>query len=289
MRSILMRILFMAALAAGLISGACAHAGPIPAGADEQEVDLGGTQFDVFTYRPASCANPALLLVFHGLNRNADKYRDYAEPIADKRCMIIVAPLFDDERFPSWAYQRGGVVKKNTVQSQKSWTFRYVADLIEWAQREERRALDVYMIGHSAGGQFLSRLAAFFPNSARRIVIANPSTHVFPDLKTAAPFGLGGVYPRGSDVSNLQRYLATPVTIFIGAEDTGDQDRNDSPEARDQGVTRADRGRNAFAAGRAMAQSRGWTFNWRLVELDGVGHSARKMFGSEKAIEALSP
>jgi pimeloyl-ACP methyl ester carboxylesterase len=203
--------------------------------------------------------------------------------------MIILAPLFDDERFPSWRYQRGGVVKKHAVQSQSSWTFRYVTDLIDWAQREERRALDVYMIGHSAGGQFLSRLAAFFPNSARRIVIANPSTHVFPDLDAAAPFGFGGVYPRGSDVSNLQRYLAAPVTIFIGAEDTGDKDRNDSPEATDQGVTRADRGRNAFAAGRAMAQSRGWAFNWRLVELSGVGHSARKMFGSEKVIEALSP
>jgi hypothetical protein len=38
-----------------------------------------------------------------------------------------------------------------------------------------------------------------------------------------------------------------------------------------------------------MAQSRGWAFNWRLVELNGVGHSSRKMFGSEKALEALSP
>jgi poly(3-hydroxybutyrate) depolymerase len=103
-----MRTLFTAALAAGLISGACSHAAPIRAGADEQTVNLGGTQLEIFTYRAASCANPALLLVFHGLNRNADKYRDYAEPIADKRCMIIVAPLFDDERFPSWAYQRGG-------------------------------------------------------------------------------------------------------------------------------------------------------------------------------------
>jgi dienelactone hydrolase len=284
-----MRILFAAALAAGLISGACAHAAPIPAGADEQEVDLGGTQLDVFTYRPASCANPALLLVFHGLNRNADEYRDYAQPIADKRCMIVVAPLFDDERFPSWSYQRGGIVRRHAVQSQDSWTIRHAVALIDWARQEERRPLDVYMIGHSAGAQFLSRLAAFLPTSARRIVIANPSTHVFPDLDTAAPFGFGGVYPRGSDVSNLQRYLATPVTIFIGAEDTGDKDRNDTPEASAQGVTRFDRGRNAFAAGRAMAQSRGWAFNWRLVELSGVGHSARKMFASEKVLEALLP
>lgn len=283
-----MRILFTAAVAAGL-SAAGAQAAPIPAGPGQQKIDLGGTPFDVFTYRPAPCANPALLLVFHGLNRNADGYRDYAQPIADKRCMIVVAPLFDEQRFPSWSYQRGGIVKKNAVQSQDSWTVRYVTALIDWAQREERRPLDVYMIGHSAGGQFLSRVAAFLPTPARRIVIANPSTHVFPDLKTAAPFGLGGVYPRGADAANLQRYLATPLTIFIGEEDTGDENRNDSPEATAQGVTRFDRGRNAFAAGQAMAQSRKWAFNWRLVELSGVGHNARKMFGSEKALEALAP
>jgi len=288
MRSPLVRILFTAALAAYLISGSCAHAEPIPAGADEQTVNLDGTELEIFTYRPASCERPALLLVFHGLNRNADRYRDYAQPIADKGCMIVVAPLFDDERFKSWAYQRGGIVRKNTVQRQSSWTVRYVADLIDWARRAERRPLDVYMIGHSAGGQFLSRVAAFLPTDARRIVIANPSTHVFPELDMAAPFGFGGVYPRGRDVANLQRYLATPVTIFIGAEDTGDKQRNDSPEAKAQGVTRFDRGRNAFAAGRA-AQSRGWAFNWRLVELKGVGHSARKMFASEEALEALSP
>jgi hypothetical protein len=32
-----------------------------------------------------------------------------------------------------------------------------------------------------------------------------------------------------------------------------------------------------------------WKFNWRLVELPGVGHSARKMFSAPQAFEALSP
>jgi dienelactone hydrolase len=285
-----MRIVCTAALIAALIAGRCADAAPIPSGAGQQTVNFGGTQLELFTYRPTNCSNPALLLVFHGLNRNAERYRTTAQPIADKGCMIIVAPLFDNKRFPTSAYQRGGIVdKKNVVQNQNTWTVRYALGLIDWVRQEERRALDVYMIGHSGGGQFLSRLAAFLPTDAKRIVIANPSTHVFPDLNTKAPFGLGGVFPRGSDVANLKRYLAAPVTIFIGEEDTGDENRNDSPEAKAQGVTRLDRGRNAFAAGRAAAQSRGWTFNWRLVELGGVGHNGRKMFASDKAIEALLP
>ena len=46
---------------------------------------------------------------------------------------------------------------------------------------------------------------------------------------------------------------------------------------------------NVFNAAKTLAQTRGWKFNWRLVELPGVGHSARKMFSAPQAIEALSP
>jgi poly(3-hydroxybutyrate) depolymerase len=59
-----------------------------PPRSGEQEVNLGGTQIKFFTYRPVSCVTPRLLLVFHGLNRNADGYRDYAQPIADNAALL---------------------------------------------------------------------------------------------------------------------------------------------------------------------------------------------------------
>jgi hypothetical protein len=145
------------------------------------------------------------------------------------------------------------------------------------------------MLGHSAGGQFLSRVAAFVPTEARRIVIANPSTYVFPDLTTPAPYAFGGVYSAGAGESELRRYLSLPLTIYLGQEDTGDEDRSDTPEAVAQGATRYERGHNVYQAGRDLAQSRGWAFNWRLVELPGVGHSARKMFAAPQAVVALRP
>jgi len=46
---------------------------------------------------------------------------------------------------------------------------------------------------------------------------------------------------------------------------------------------------NVFNAGRTLAQERGWTFNWRLVELPGVGHSAQKMFAAPQLADALAP
>jgi len=132
-------------------------------------------------------------------------------------------------------------------------------------------------------------LAAFVPTEARRIVIANPGSYVFPSLEIDAPFGLGKVYSGTQGEAALRRYLEQPLTIYLGQGDIRDDERNDYPEALAQGASRFQRGVNVFNAAKTLAQMRGWPFNWRLVELPGVGHDARKMLAAPQAAEALSP
>jgi pimeloyl-ACP methyl ester carboxylesterase len=263
---------------------------PIGTGSGRQTAVLGSTQIPVFTYRPAGCADPSLLLVFHGAERNAADYRDYALGLADRNCMLVMAPLFAQHTFPSWRYQRGGIVDKNGVPRDPSkWTGRLVLDLVGWVRKQEGRPLPYSLIAHSAGGQFLSRLAAFVPTEARRIVLANAGTYVLPSLAVDAPYGLGEVYAGADGEQHLQRYLQQPVTIYLGAADTDDDTRNNSPEARAQGASRHARGLNVFKAAATLAQSRGWPFNWRLVELPGVGHDGQKMLTAPQASDALKP
>jgi pimeloyl-ACP methyl ester carboxylesterase len=280
-------VILIAAVALSISMGRVAAA-PIPPGDSELAADLGSIRMTVFTHRP-ECAQPSLLLVFHGLGRNAQGYRNRARGLGDRLCAIVVTPLFDAKRFPSWRYQRGGIVERRDIKPPSEWTGWLVIALAKWAQQQEGRAMPYSLIGHSAGGQFLSRVAAFVPTEARRIVIANPSTYVFPSLDIEAPYGLRGVYRAGEAEKALRRYLATPVTIFLGQDDTGDENRADNRQARAQGETRYDRGRNAFAAGKQAAQKRGVPFNWRLVEQPDTGHSARDMFASPEALEALAP
>jgi hypothetical protein len=72
-------------------------------------------------------------------------------------------------------------------------------------------------------------------------------------------------------------YLAgTKTAIFSGPSDA-------------DAASRYQRGVNTFNAGKALAQARGWPFNWRPVELAGVGHDAKKMFAAPQASAALSP
>ena len=277
----------VAALVALLFGGAV-EAAPIPAGDGQQTVALSSTPLEVFTYRPTQCAPNALLVVFHGVGRNAAGYRNHARALADASCMIILAPLFDQQRFPGWRYQRGGIVDRGKVQNARVWTGQLIVQLVAWARAQEQRNLDYYLIGHSAGAQFLSRVAAFVPNNARRMVIANPSTYVAADL-TPAPFGMGGVYFKQYEPGELRRYLDRPITILLGEDDNGDEDLNVSRAAMQQGRTRYERGLNVFRAAQQLAQSRGWTFRWRLIEIPGVGHSAGKMFSTPQAMDALRP
>ena len=111
----------------------------------------------------------------------------------------------------------------------------------------------------------------------------------FRALAIDAPYGLGQVYSGTEGEAALRRYLEQPLTIYLGQGDTRDDARNDYPEALAQGASRYQRGLNVFNAAKTLAQARGWTFNWRLVELPGVGHNARKMFSAPQAFEALSP
>jgi dienelactone hydrolase len=266
-----------------------AVAGPIAPGDGRETLDIAGTRTTVYTYRPADCRDPSLLLVFHGVARNARSYRDYARPLADRHCLLLVAPLFDQHDFPGWRYQRGGIVRNGVVQNPADWTGTLVPALVERVRQQEGRPLAYSLLGHSAGGQFLERLAAFVPTQARRIVVANPGSYVFPSLDVAAPYGLGKVYAGTEGEAQLRRYLEQPLTIYLGEADTRVNDRDDSPEARTQGASRHQRGVNVFDAGRALAQDRDWTFNWRLLELPGVGHNAPKMFAAPQASDALAP
>jgi hypothetical protein len=259
----------------------------IPPGSGQQMADIDGTPMEIFTYRPTGCAVSGVLLVFHGLGRNAVGYRDHAKPLAKSLCMLVVAPLFDAVRFPAWRYQRGGIEHDGKLQPAEQWTVSLVPKLVDWARTREGRAdLPYALLGHSAGGQFLSRVAAFVPLEATHIVIANPSTWVVPALDVQVPYGFGGL-PQGE--AALRRYLAAPVTVLLGGADTGSHDLAGNAEAVAQGPTRLARGQATFLRAQAAARQLGAPFNWRLAIVPGVGHSAARMFGSAQALDALRP
>lgn len=243
----------------------------------------------VFTYRPKDCEHPTLLFAFHGLGRKAGNMRNNAIKLADQTCLLVLAPLFDRERFPNWRYHRAGVVKKGHVQPRERWTAPIVDELIAWGRRFAGDPKIPYMLfGHSAGGQFLSRLSAYSaPANVERIVVANPSVHVLPSLTEVAPYGMGGLFEKDQSEDRQRAYLALPLTIYLGSRDTGKKNLVRNEAARRQGRHRLARGQNVYNVARSLAESRGWFFNWRLVVAPGVGHSSKAMLKAPSAALAF--
>jgi poly(3-hydroxybutyrate) depolymerase len=256
----------------------------IQPGNGQHAVALGGTTLDVFTWHPA--ATPKLLLVvFHGMHADADNYRDRARPLAENLGAVVVAPKLGPPQFTAPLYQRGGVASDGHFVPPGRRTVDLIAPLVAWSQRAcGQPGLRYSLIGHSAGGQFLSRVAAFAPAIGVRYVIANPSTWVLPSVEDAVPYGFAGS-PDAEQA--LRNYLALPITALLGMEDTGTENLSSEAEAVAQGINRLERGRNTFAKAKAAAKKLGGPFRWHLAEVPGVGHDSAGMFASKQAYEAL--
>lgn len=278
------------ALLAGLATLAAGQ--PLPAGPDRFTLENLGEPIEVFTHKPVNYRAGPLLVVVHGSDRNAAEYRDHAKPIAESLGVLVVAPLFDAARFTDERYKRGGgMTKDGRLQPREQWTFNVIERLVaEVRRREGRPDLPYYVIGHSGGAQFTARLAMYLPGGAKGFVAANAGSYTFPDPEVRFPYGLRGLPPELTDEAIIRRYLAAPLTLYLGTGDVLQLESDGfdfSPEALHQGPHRLARGHNFFATMQALAARRGWPFNWRLVETPGIAHSGAQMFAAKEVAAAL--
>jgi len=263
---------------------------PIPGGRGRVEFPLANAPLTLFTYKPVNYNGGPLLVVFHGVVRNAEQYRDFAISMADRFGVMVVAPLLDPERFPEEWYQRAGLLDaEGKARSPEQRMFTVVDAIVANVRvRENAPALPYYLIGHSAGAQFLVRLAAYAPGEARRIVAGNAGSLLFPSREHTFGYGLGGLPPELSDDAMLQRYFAAPLTLYLGTGDITPRRRFDASEAgMKQGPHRLGRNQACFEMARTIAKERGWVFNWRKVETPGIEHDAAAMFAAMEVEDAL--
>lgn len=264
-------------------------ADPLPAGKSMVEVRFGDVPLKLFVYKPQDFRDGPMLMVFHGVLRNAEEYRDHSIAMGDRFGALIVAPLFDEPTFPMARYQLGGIVVEGKATAPEARTGEFVNRIAkEIRRREGRTGMPYSLIGHSGGGQFLVRLAAFVPTEAQRIVAANPGTHTFPTVSADFPYGFGGLPSELQSDEVLRAYLAQPLTIFLGEKDIERDEYLDTKPAADaQGQVRFERGQNAYAAAKKLAAEKKWPFGWKLVIAAGIEHDHEQMFNHAACAEAL--
>ncbi len=255
------------------------------AGSTVMEESLGATKtpMTLYTYRSESWQDgDPVVIVFHGMNRNAEAYRNSWIDTAEEKHLLIICPEFDRGKFPGTRYYHFADVldregEDHSIQPREEWTFPVVDHIIAGVRSGMHIGKSpVYLFAHSAGAQFLHRCVLLGDASeADKIVIANAGWYTMPTTDTPFPYGLGGI-----DVSREQLAAAfsKPVVILLGDRDVNrSKNLRQTPEADEQGMNRLERGHRFFDTARQTAQSLGVPFCWQIREIPGIGHNGAAM------------
>lgn len=240
-----------------------------------------GPDLPVFYQLPDQVdADTPVVFVMHGVNRDADRYRDEWADLARRYGFIVVVPQFSRADFPgSRGYNTGYLSQRDgTPRPRELWSFVAIEPLFDDVRaRFGTRAARYAIYGHSAGAQFVHRFVLFIPEARiDQAMVANAGWYTMPDMATGFPYGLGG---GPVDESALRDALGKRVTVLLGTSDTdrNDPDLRKTPEADAQGPHRFARGQEFFARGKQAAAASSTPFAWRLLAVSGVGHSNGKM------------
>lgn len=260
-----------------------------PAGFSERDLSIRGTPIHTYFYKPSNYAGNLSIFAFHGKGRKAENVPKALQKVADKTGALIVAPYFDESRFSPRAYTYGGVRdEQGKYKNPNEWTFTAMPELIDDVrQAEGKPQMAFWMIGHSAGGQFVHRLCALVKIGAVGFVAANPGGYILPTLDFKFPYGFKGMPFGLESEQTIRHYLAQPLTLYLGTADVLPEDMDDSKTAMLQGTTRIARGRYAFGYARSIAEKLGCPFNWKKVEAPGIGHNATDMYAQPQVFTAL--
>jgi pimeloyl-ACP methyl ester carboxylesterase len=233
-------------------------------------------------YLNPSKENPStpVLIVMHGVARDADRYFSEWAPYARKYGLLLIVPEFSKKEFPgAEGYNDGNVVDKaGHPLPREVWAYSAIEPIFDAVKERTGNLSKTYsLFGHSAGAQFVQRYIYFIPNARLNCVIsANAGWYMLPDLSVAFPYGLKNTPISESD---LKHALQLPFTVLLG---TADIDPNNhslrhTPESDAQGLNRLDRGHYFFSYAKKVASTYHTPLNWKLATAPGIDHEDGRM------------
>ena len=236
----------------------------------------------IFTYRSSAWKDgQPVIVVFHGLQRNAETYRDGWIKAAEEKGFLVLCPEFSEEKFPGVPYYNLGHVVNQEGDAQlnpeSAWIFSVIDDVTaDVRARMHLHKSPIILFAHSAGAQLIHRYVLLDEKcTANKIVIANAGWYTMPDRSLDFPYGI-----KSLPLSNQQlaKAFSKPVTILLGAQDTKrSKVLRKTPEADAQGMNRLERGHAFYRKAQEIAKKMGVPFKWQMQEVPGVGHDGDAM------------
>lgn len=213
-------------------------------GVVQERVLLDDWQQHYFVYVPRELnATRPLFVAIHGISRNAREHAEQFTALADRYGVAVVAPLFDEQRFPD--YQRLG---RRGRGARADLMLQRIVD--EFAALIGVDASRFCLFGYSGGGQFAHRFALAHPGRVAAYAVGAAGWYTLPDPTLRFPMGIGNS-PRLTGIAfQAEAFLAIPAAVFVGDRDihTGSALRQSAQLRATQGENRFERGRHWIAA-----------------------------------------
>lgn len=240
----------------------------------------------VWVVAPASPAPiERITIAMPGTMRNAEDYARGWRAFCDQS--VVLVPEFTRTDWPgSRQYALGNVTRGRSEGRGRNprhcWSFTVVEEIHRGARRHFGVEDEGFVLwGHSAGAQFVHRMALFCPDApVHAYIAAGAGWYTVPDPAIAFPYGLGDA-PVAFTSQDIAAFAAQPLTLMRGTHDTErDAHLKTSPEAEQQGANRYERAGYMLRKGHAADPRCGW----RLLDVSGAAHEPTKMAAAAQSL-----
>lgn len=259
----------------------------------------------IYYYKPSTynLQTSPLLFACHGDGGNGMSEINDLINIAERRKALIVAPNLQGGgpvRIQEAVYSFVDSVSLYAELGPATYVFKAIYNHV--LQRESRPNIASYLIGFSAGAQFVTRymlIRQAYPDSIplQMAVSSNAYYYTFPTdtyMGVPMPWLCGVILPTvpglgyGEDAfkfynwncsEHINQYYNENYGVLIGTGDT--QPLSDNACAMAQGSNRYERALNFYNFCDSNAVNRGTTLQWPYVEIAGVGHDQYTMYNAK--------
>ena len=256
----------------------------------EKEIKYG----KYYQYIPTTVsASPKIVVIVHGTPGQNETALEVARifidrwiSLAEKERVILIAPAFAQQNFGSRRGPGGGYrgLFGKEISADK------FVNLIVDSYQTLFTGIDgrIYLYGHSAGGQFVSRYAVMHPDRIVAAVISAAGTFAFPNPNVKWTNGMARLRRTmqwsGSDkvrvidiqpeVQGWLKIATSSMSVIVGEKDT--KPFNHSIEGQ-KGYNRVERAKVWVADMNALAAKNNRIGTVKLKIVSGVGHSSSRL------------
>lgn len=225
-----------------------------------------------YVYWPESAGpNARLFVTVHGISRNAQEHANRFATYAERQGVVMIAPLFTQERFPR--YQR--LVGKEGGIEADMMLLDIVDEISSFISVETSK---IYLFGFSGGGQFVHRFALRHPRRVMRYVVGAAGWYTFPNPEQAFPHGIRPNKHLPHLILDLAEFLRIPGSVIVGERDVKPGTAlNTNPRIMvQQGEHRRERGERWVEAMNEAARHAGLPSHFSFDIAPDCGHSFRR-------------